>query len=64
MVSIESAKDWATTAEELQRKVDRSIRKAASMQGWFNWYLDRGRVYGFGKDMRSSLRRVSWRRAH
>lgn len=31
--------------------------------GWFNWFLDRGRLYGSGKMLRKGLRQISWRRA-
>jgi hypothetical protein len=38
------------------------IRKQAARKGWFNWYLNRGRLYL--NLTKKQLRQVSWRRAH
>lgn len=46
----------------MMRAVERSQRKANAMQGWFNWYANRGHLYGSGAMLRSAMRRVSWRR--
>jgi hypothetical protein len=48
---------------KLQRANDRSIKRAASRQGWMNWHLNRGRLYGSGAILRKAMRQISWRRA-
>lgn len=44
------------------RDADRMKRQQRAQGGWFNWYVNRGRLSLTATD--SELRRVSWRRAH
>lgn len=52
------------TREQLDKHIDRQIKRAERDLRWANWYLNRGRVYGSGAVFRSTLRRASWRRIH
>ena len=42
-------------------------KKLRAKNGWFNWYVNRGRMalqHATDADLRRAARAVSWRRAH
>lgn len=42
-------------------------RKQRARFGWFNWYVNRGRMSlrdASDRDLKRAARQVSWRRAH
>lgn len=59
------AKDEVLGNEALLRRIarrkKRELRKSRAEYGWFNWYLDRGRL-PFKVPCGRELRMISWRR--